>query len=128
MENVEPQINVMKSKYLSARGKTLSFFSVIMVVCFSSGCSKESSPVIPHERFVHVYSEMLVLAELHRTEPEKYKTSLDSLLRASGVDEASMIRTAEWYTENTNRITSLYEETLLRLEEQAKSDTTAVVR
>lgn len=119
-------MSVIASRYRSAFGKSvLSLFIVLLFFC--PGCGEQEHTAIPDEEFQHIYGDILLLGELHRSDTATLRLSLDSLLDAHGIDTTALFAKARDVALDAERSAELYRVVIERFEQQSgRPDTTAV--
>lgn len=105
--------------------KTISAFGIILLasIISISGCGDTSDKKkrIHEGTFVKLYSEMLITAEMYRTDTVVYKAKMDSLLRAFQVTKEQVKITEEWYGTHSEQGGKMYEKVIANLEEKMKA-------
>jgi len=126
-ENVEPHMNVMRSKYRSALGKRRLALLVAVVVLFISSCGEKGrTGVLPDEKLAHIYAGMAFIKELYAGNPIKYELALDSLMRANDTDTLTVRRSFEELSKDPEELDKVYTEALNILDAKAKTDSASM--
>jgi hypothetical protein len=81
-----------------------------MVLFVLIGCDGDRGGEIPRERFVQIYRQILVGAELHRNDTTAYRLSLDSLMTREHVTRDQLQRTMQWYSARPAELDSVLRE------------------
>jgi hypothetical protein len=115
---VDPQINVIAMRNLSALGNNglLLLLACILCVFSVSGCGSGDTPRLPEETFEQIYGDILFLGELHREDTLAMRKAVDSLLEAHNTDSTTLLATARELADDSGALNEIYRNLILRFE------------
>jgi hypothetical protein len=97
--------------------------SCLFAAVVLSGCGSDTDRMLSQDEFEHIYGELIFLAELYRDDSLALHRATDSLLQAHETDTVAVLATARALSEDTEALSSIYRNIILRLEGIAAGDT-----
>jgi hypothetical protein len=122
--NVEPHINVIAMRYLSALGKSVLPLLLPCMLAVSSflGCGNSGERTLPEKEFEQIYGDIIFLGELHRDDTLALRAAVDSMLYAHGTDSTALLATARSLADDPQSLNDIYRNIILRFEAIAAAD------
>ncbi|MFI5253337.1 MAG: DUF4296 domain-containing protein [Bacteroidota bacterium] len=100
----------------------------VLLICFSScRLMENASPVIPEDKFVRFYSDLLIIQNVpasQKPDTAGFRKSIDSLYKAYYLDTAQVHRAIAYYNQDIARWQDFYTKVYKQLEATAAKDTT----
>jgi hypothetical protein len=103
--------------FLGRREKLLFFLFLFSIPFFFFSCSKKEVEIIPEEKFVTIYLEVLKAQDSLGTSAMFMKPALEEILKRNGVNRNLYDKTVDFYMKNPED----YKDFMLLMEERIVS-------
>lgn len=107
----------MINSFLGKREKLLFFLLLFSIPFLLLSCSKKEVEVIPEEKFMTIYLEVLKAQDSLGTSAMFMKPALEEILKKNGVNRKLYDKTVDFYMENPED----YKDFMLLMEERLVS-------